>query len=335
MDANREHVLNVLLARIRNRSTVAAKHIEMKDLDHDDIIILLMGPPTSGKTTFLEITAGTELVGRQKSEHPATSIWAFKLSVPGFPGSIVLVNTPGFSNRGLGDLGILRLISDWVNQAYSKGILVCGLIYFHRISEDSRMEGTSLRNWRAFEKICGTPFQNVVIATTMWGDVEPGVGHRRSDELRDFCGRDWPIKPFRRDHLTAADVLLPILQHTTPRKPLELQREISDLHLSLKQTAAARALFSQLEILYNQTEDDIRQTLQDMPLVGEERLIVLESKFHKLKDLEGHLLSRMKELKPDEETRPDDVIQRHILVTRVLGPLSRFLHLSNRPQNRN
>ena len=207
---------------------------------------------------------------------------------------------------------------------YRRGILVSGLIYFHRIS-DAELDRTPLRNWRAFEKICGG-FKNVVIATTMWGEVEPGLGERRAEKFQDSCklrARGWSMQPFRRDHATAAGVLLPILEHTTPRQPLQLQREISDLHLSLKQTTVARDLLLAIEALIKSTEQETEETLRAMTSVGEERLKGLEAKFHESTALHGRLLARKEELKG---THASD-IQRRILLTPLLGALVRSVYL--------
>jgi len=329
MSSNGEHILNVLLARIRTNSSVTATSIRMNDLTPEDVIILLMGPPKSGKTTFLEITAGTELAGRRNSEHPATSISAFKLVAPSFPGSIVLVNTPAFNNTDNLDMATLGIISDWVNQTYKRGILVSGLIYFHRIS-DPTMEGTplSLRNWRVFEKICGNHFNKVVIATTMWGDVDAGEGERRSQDLQNFCrvrARGWSIQPFRRDHSTAADVLKAIVEDTM-RQPLQLQREISDFRLSLKQTTAARALFLQLVVLGRRTEREMERFLVAMNMtdVGLQELADLEARYHKSAALLDQLVSRKDDLK---ETRGEK-FQRFILRSLRLGTVVRFVRPS-------
>jgi hypothetical protein len=319
MIPNREHIINVLLARLRTHTALEAKPIDVDALKADDAIILLMGPPYSGKSTFLDVVAGSELVPRRKpSENPATSISAFRLSVPDFPGSVVLVNTPAFNDTGRRDLDILSVLSDGLNQTYKRGILVSGLIYFHRIS-DAQMEGTALRNWCAFEKICGD-FKNVVIATTMWGDVSDRVGEKRTEDLFDFCrvgARGWFIQPFRRDHLTAAGILTPIFEHTAPRQPLQLQKEISDNRLSLKQTAAARALFVEIEKHSLHIDRKIQQILLSMLNADEARLIDLEKEFRELADLHGRLLARKDELKPEERGS----IQRRIPI------FARFLHL--------
>jgi hypothetical protein len=284
-----------------------------------------MGPPGSGKTTFLEITAGAELAGRKKSEHPATSISAFKLTVPPFPGSIVLVNTPAFNNTGKRDLAILRIISNWVNQTYKRGFLISGLIYFHRIS-DLEMKGTPLRNWRAFEKICGDHFNKVVLSTTMWDDVDIEQGQKRTQELLNFCkvrARGWFMQPFLRDHKSAADVLTAIVEHTT-RQPLQLQKEISDVRLSPKQTTAARALFFQLAVLARLTHQEIEQNLVAMNKRGVDpkEVVKLEGKYRDLTTLLGQLALRMNDLK---ETSWEH-FESHILQFPVLGAFTRLFH---------
>jgi hypothetical protein len=161
--------------------------------------------------------------------------------------NIVLVNNPAFNDVGKSDKEILHLISGWLQQTYQRGIHVSGVIFFHRIS-DAKLEGTPMRNWRALEKICGDRFKNVVIATTMWGEVDDGTGEARKQQLLHLVG-NYPTQKF--DHAnraSAAEILAPILEHRAKR-PLLLQSEISDHHLSLKQTSAARALYTQLEPL--------------------------------------------------------------------------------------
>ncbi|KAL4063992.1 hypothetical protein V8B97DRAFT_1435285 [Scleroderma yunnanense] len=59
-----------------------------------------------------------------------------------------------------------------------------GFVYLHRIS-DTRVGGTSKRNLRMFQKLCGQDsFKNVVIVTTMWDKVMPEVGEQREQELK-------------------------------------------------------------------------------------------------------------------------------------------------------
>jgi len=170
---------------------------------------------------------------------------------------------------------------------YRKGVQISGLIYFHRISDATPVEGTPLRNWRAFEKICGDRFSKVVLATTMWGNadnVDNNVG-MKEQELGDFWkvkARGWSMQRFLRNHLSAADVLVPILEHVTKR-PLQLQTEISDFHLSLVQTSAARVLFLQLQAHLRRCQKEQKDILHDMANrgIGKLQLQKLEERLRK------------------------------------------------------
>jgi hypothetical protein len=153
-----------------------------------------------------------------------------------------------------------------------------------------------LRNWRVFEKICGDYFKNVVIATTMWGDVDGEAGGTRDHELHDFLAkhrkREWTTHHFTRvNHSSAADILRPILDNLNgANQPLLLQSEISDLHLSLKQTSAARALYSELEALksyYKQEKMDISNAIKAAATTtnGQDQVKALTVRFRKLEAL--------------------------------------------------
>jgi energy-coupling factor transporter ATP-binding protein EcfA2 len=307
----------------------------MRDLNPKDVIILLMGPPGSGKTTFLEIAAGTKVVGRASSEHPNTGISAFRLSVPTFPDSnIVLVNTPAFNDTGKPDIEILRIISGWLNHTYRKGVQISGLIYFHRISDATPVEGTPLRNWRAFEKICGDRFSKVVLATTMWGNadnVDNNVG-MKEQELGDFWkvkARGWSMQRFLRNHLSAADVLVPILEHVTKR-PLQLQTEISDFHLSLVQTSAARVLFLQLQAHLRRCQKEQKDILHDMANrgIGKPQLQKLEERLRKSYSRSKKIEEGLTKL---QEKRAEHG-QRFMLRTPGVGTVFRTLGLPKRPE---
>jgi len=195
------------------------------------------------------------------------------------------------------------------------------------------MEGTSLRNWRAFEKICGEHFSKVVLATTMWDNVDDAVGGRRERELMHFWGanmaRGWSMQRFIRDRPSAADVLTPILEHPTKR-PLQLQKEVSDFRLSLVQTTAAQALFLQLEALLRSCTQVHEKFMHELT----KRLLVRQQ----LKDLEENLLKshlhlqRVKAGLHDlKETRAEHV-QGFILLIPGLGTILRSLGFPRRPE---
>ncbi|KIM65398.1 hypothetical protein SCLCIDRAFT_1212139 [Scleroderma citrinum Foug A] len=76
------------------------------------------------------------------------------------------------------------MIATFLTTQYQEGkSQLTGFIYLHRIS-DTRVGGTSKRNLRIFQKLCGREsLTNVVILTTMWDKVTPEEGLRRQQEL--------------------------------------------------------------------------------------------------------------------------------------------------------
>ncbi|KAL4077619.1 hypothetical protein J3A83DRAFT_4215187, partial [Scleroderma citrinum] len=94
--------------------------------------------------------------------------------------------TPGFddSRQGVTDADILAMIAMFLTTQHREGTFhLSGFIYLHRIS-DTRVGGTSKRNIRIFQKLCGQDsLKNVVIVTTMWDKVTQEEGLRREQEL--------------------------------------------------------------------------------------------------------------------------------------------------------
>ncbi|KAL4064041.1 hypothetical protein J3A83DRAFT_4101743, partial [Scleroderma citrinum] len=99
---------------------------------------------------------------------------------------ISLVEMPSFddSREGVTDADILAMIATFLTTQYRDGTSqLTGFIYLHRIS-DTRVEGTSKRNLRMFQKLCGQDsLKNVAIVTTTWDKVTPEEGLQREQEL--------------------------------------------------------------------------------------------------------------------------------------------------------
>jgi hypothetical protein len=61
------------------------------------------------------------------------------------------------------------------------------ILYLHRIS-DNRLASASLKNIQMFSKLCGSNVMpNVIITTTMWGEIDTKTGVCRERELREIC----------------------------------------------------------------------------------------------------------------------------------------------------
>ncbi|KAG6330031.1 hypothetical protein ID866_9058 [Astraeus odoratus] len=141
-----------------------------------------MGPTGAGKSSFVCKATGIvdESVGHMLTRH-TSEIRATKCVVGG--SNVVLVDTPAF-NATKSELEILQSIYEWLNTSYKKNVLLAGLLYFHRIS-DNRMAGTPLKNLRVFQKLCGDEgMYRIVLTTTMWDEVDEEIGQERLAELQ-------------------------------------------------------------------------------------------------------------------------------------------------------
>ncbi|KAF9054894.1 hypothetical protein BJ165DRAFT_742998 [Panaeolus papilionaceus] len=79
---------------------------------------------------------------------------------------------------------ILTLISNWLKLRYEKGVLLSGLIYLHRIT-DNRMSGSPARNLRMFGKLCGdAAASRVAFITTMWDRASGDASKKAMYEKR-------------------------------------------------------------------------------------------------------------------------------------------------------
>jgi len=131
--------------------------------------------------------------------------------------------------------------------SYRKRFHLAGLLYLHRISDD-RMAGSSLKYFRLFEKLCGgDDFGNIILATTMWDEVDERVGTAHERELmRDF----WrpmieygaSIKRFLYTRESAFEILSPFFAEAQRRSVLHLQNEIEHCRLLLNRPSSAEAL---------------------------------------------------------------------------------------------
>ena len=86
-----------------------------------------------------------------------------------FGQNFTLVDTPGFDDLNRPDASSLGSIVDYLQS--NPRLRVLSIIYLHRITEN-RITGTSRLSLRMFQSFCGELFyQNVILATTMWGVV--------------------------------------------------------------------------------------------------------------------------------------------------------------------
>lgn len=146
-------------------------------------------------------------------------------------------------------------------QLYRRGLQLSGIVYLHPITKN-RVSGSSSRNFRMLEELCGPEgLPHVVLLSTMWDQIAPN-----STQYREACGREkelvaddmfWgsmcragsKVRRFEGDKPSAAavvDLLVGRSSSSTPVK-FQIQREIVDEGRDLLDTSAARQVMLHLD----------------------------------------------------------------------------------------
>ncbi|KAG9312310.1 hypothetical protein JVU11DRAFT_7621 [Chiua virens] len=281
----------------------------IEDLKENDIVIAVMGPTGSGKSTFVHSASGYETAGVGDGLKSFTSdVRPVRFREQKSGRYVVLVDTPGFDDTYKSDLDILNMISNWLSSSYKKDKLLSAILYMHRIT-DNRVAGTSLKNLRVFRELCGDDaLQKVYFTTTMWDEVTQDVGKRRLEELKSVYWKNLishGAQVFCCLETSSPKELVQRIvdQAEDSRKALLLQEEMVELQKEIKETAAGRELYSQLEaIVQNQTEaiqrlNKARVGAEDPQLLSElgaQLAELREQMDEKILDMEKLKLPRMK-----------------------------------------
>lgn len=247
------------------QSATTSVSLAVEDLSEDQVIIAIMGPTGSGKSSFIGTATRSDVGVGHALQSCTTEINMVKLDfVDSFERTdfdIVFVDTPGFDDTNKTDVEILEMLADWLTKTYQSKITLAGILYFHRIS-DNRMAGTPLKNLRMFRELCGKKaLENIILVTTMWDEVDEDVGTQREKELR---GKYWKAmidqgSATARYHGTL-DSAWDIVEHfTTQRQAVLLQSEMVDLEKQLPETTAGRELYTDLEVLVKKQQHILQQ----------------------------------------------------------------------------
>ncbi|KAF9004216.1 P-loop containing nucleoside triphosphate hydrolase protein [Cyathus striatus] len=229
-----------------------------------DIVIAIMGPTGSGKSTFVNA-----LLGKQKMKvgHQLQSCTAnLEHEIIPHPTlhnrRLVILDTPGFDDTDVDDAEILRRISVWLGLSYTKKMKLGGVIYLHEISQ-TRMLGTSRQNLDMFKELCGTEaMKSVVLGTTKWSAVSPmELGVSRENQLKEtywaeFLKHGSSIHRFSDSdpYRSAWKMVNEILEKTQERE-LQLQKELVEVSMFLPDTNAGRKLKFTLEQYLSMKKD--------------------------------------------------------------------------------
>lgn len=182
-----------------------------------------------------------------------------------------LVDTPGFDDTNRTDEEILRLISTWLTETYKEKILLRGILYLHRITDD-RMQGTAKNNLFLLKKLCGKEaMKNMVLVTTMWENLaQHEDGQRREEELKstpDFWGEmvdeGSRVERHYNHKKSAIQILERLLSSNTPTI-LTIQQEMVDQGMTLEETNAGLGLKTSTNKKVERLHQHIRRLEEDI-----------------------------------------------------------------------
>lgn len=200
---------------------------------------------------------------------------------------ILLIDTPGFDDTEKSDVDILQLLADHLQSTYAAGKLLTGIILLQQINHN-RITGQERRRTRLFEEICGeNAFENVVIATTMWGEVNKSVGISREQERiksDSFWGTmvKQGTKVVRHDDNRESACKIVRMFLNKQQVALQLQEQLEDNNGQLSKTSAGQEMNKELGEKYakiikdmsnknNLMEDEMQELRDQLRKVQEEQ----------------------------------------------------------------
>lgn len=216
---------------------------------------------------------------------------------------LFLIDTPGFDDTYKSDTDILREVANWLSQAYENEVQLTGIIYLHRIL-DTRLGGSAMKNLRMFKKLCGeSSLASVVLATTMWDDVEEDTGNNREQELKTNP-RFWAgmiakgSTVFRHDRQlsSAMDIISHLIRKERPIDT-DIAKEMVDNNKTLDQTSAGIEVTAEM----NEQKKRFEEQLKNIKTEMEEAMAKRDKEWHA--ELERERRETLKKLRKEEAER--------------------------------
>lgn len=234
-----------------------------------DIYIALMGQTGTGKTSFIrDATRRKDLKVGHYLESCTQHVEVIETTIG--DRTVKLIDTPGFDDSGRSDADILETISDYLRAAYTQKINLTGVIYVQRIT-DNRMQGSSLRCLRLLKKLCGPEYYgNIVLVTTMWGNITQKEGEERENNLRNVDAYWGELlrqgatfqRHFPRGNASALRVITHLLEKTPA--VLNFQRELFKAHGVIADTSAGQVLMLFYATKLEETQKKINKVQKEL-----------------------------------------------------------------------
>ncbi|KAL2672799.1 hypothetical protein Neosp_013515 [[Neocosmospora] mangrovei] len=259
---------------------------ESFSLSPNDVVIAVMGVTGAGKSTFIGKVTGQDVkVGHSLISHTAAvGVFPYQQS----PNRCVyLVDTPGFDDTTRTDTEVLKDVAFFLSQIYRKNVKLAGIVYLHRIT-DNRVRGSSIKNLKMFQQLCGDEaFGHVILATSMWDTLDEGskdVGDQREQELvsrAEFWGTMYKsgsqVARWLGNEQSAQNIVGKIIEvhDKAGEAVLKIQQEMVNEDKDLDETAAGREVQREIAAAKAQLQEEIkelREMQEDMIKQSNEKL---------------------------------------------------------------
>ncbi|KIM39589.1 hypothetical protein M413DRAFT_29297 [Hebeloma cylindrosporum] len=218
-----------------------------------DIVIPVLGPTGSGKSTFVntvlgsaEVEVGHHTTSCSKEPYPA-----YVLPIPDSPGfegyRLVILDTPGFDDTSVADVDILKRIAEWLAESRHMGALVGGVLYLHDITI-KRFTSTASNHLNLLSGLCGEDcMKKTVLVITNWDSVTIDESSKLRRE-KDMKEKHWKpiiqqgatVHRFLRNRDSAWAIIDMLLKSDDLQKPLLLQTELVDRNIAFPDTTVGR-----------------------------------------------------------------------------------------------
>lgn len=264
-----------------------SSHPPPYSFNREPILIAVLGETGAGKTTFINTAADTHLQvssSIDSCQHLLQKPMKWGLTTNALTGTqdiayanvivdgrtVTLIDTPGFNDSQRTDTDILKLIAQWLQGTYEYGKLLTGVILLQPINGIRAVRSEKTRT-ALFQEICGeNAFSHVVIATTMWSEVNNKLEAYRRVEERKIHPDFWfkmiakgatVVNYENRTKYETHKIIRTLLYKG--QVAMKMQPELQNNNGALFQTSAGRLLHENLSDEEKQRWKELQEALQD------------------------------------------------------------------------
>jgi len=156
-----------------------------------------------------------------------------------------------------------------------------------------------------FEELCGkNAFQNVILTTTMWDDVDEEAGKTREEDLqsnywKSMLDRNSTTSRFTQTRESAYTVIDPLIEAANERSSDLLQKELMDMRRKLPSISDERVrVCEEMKGLVGQRQDLLRRIRNEVKRTDGNKMIEhLEEEHQELLTTLKAMVNEMRRLK--------------------------------------